>query len=147
MTTDTLTVELSGAPMGKERVRFVKTTGRTFTPERTLTFEARLAHAAQIAMAGRALFEGPLTMIVEAFMPIAASKPKKWRAAALAGAERPTKKPDWDNIGKIVSDALNLIVYQDDAQIVDGRTLKWFSANPRVVVTITSLKPQEGVFA
>ena len=27
----------------------------------------------------------------------------------------PTKKPDWDNIGKIVSDALNKFAYKDDS--------------------------------
>lgn len=142
---DSLTITLAGPPMGKERVRVTKT-GRAYTPERTLNFEARLAHAAQQAMAGRPLYDGPLSVVVEAFMPIAASKPKKFQAAALSGQERPTKKPDWDNVGKLL-DALNLIVWQDDAQIVDGRVIKWYSQLPRLVVTVTPLKQQEGVFA
>ncbi len=144
---DSLTITLAGPPMGKERVRFQRATGRTYTPERTLNFEARLAHAAQQVMGNRPLLEGPLTLIVEAYMPIPASKPRKWRESALTGIERPTKKPDFDNIGKICSDALNLIVYGDDAQIVDGRVIKWFSAAPRTVVTVAPLKQTEGVFS
>ena len=139
MSIDSLTFTLAGPPMGKERVRVTRT-GRAYTPERTLNFEARLAHAAQLAMGNRPLFEGPLAVVVEAFMPIAESKPKKWRAAALVGSIRPTKKPDWDNVGKML-DALNLIVWQDDAQIVDGRVIKWFSGSPRTVVTVQQMQP------
>lgn len=32
--------------------------------------------------------------------------------------------PDWDNLGKIVSDALNGVAYADDRQIADGRVIK-----------------------
>ena len=49
---------------------------------------------------------------------------------------RPMKKPDFDNFGKIVCDSLNDIAYHDDAQIVDAQVRKFFSDDPRVVVTI-----------
>lgn len=147
MSSDNLTITLAGPPMGKERVRFQRATGRTYTPERTLTYEARVAHAGQIAMQGRPLLDGPLAVIVEAYFPVPESKPKKWKQDALAGVIRPTKKPDFDNVGKICADALNLIVWTDDAQIVDGRVLKWYSATPRTVVTVQPLKQPEGVFA
>lgn len=49
---------------------------------------------------------------------------------------RPTKKPDFDNIGKVICDALNKIAYRDDSQIVDAQVRKFYSDRPRVVVTI-----------
>ena len=49
---------------------------------------------------------------------------------------RPMKKPDNDNIVKVVQDALNQIAYRDDVQIVDCQLRKFYSENPRVVVTI-----------
>lgn len=49
---------------------------------------------------------------------------------------RPTKKPDWDNIGKIVCDALNKTAFHDDAQIVDGSVIKCYSEQPRIEVEI-----------
>jgi len=145
MTTDGIAFELSGTPMGKERVRLTKG-GHAYTPERTVNFEARLAYAAQQSMGQRPLFDGPLLVVVEAFLPIAKSKPKRFHAAALTGQIRPTKKPDWDNVGKML-DALNLIVWTDDAQIVDGRVIKWYSARPRLVVTVRQINTEEGVFS
>lgn len=144
MESNIVRIELAGAPMGKERVRVTRT-GHAYTPERTVNYESRLALAAQQVMNGRPLLEGPLIVIVEAYMPVAVSKPKKWQAAALSGQIRPTKKPDWDNFGKIL-DALNLVVWADDAQIVDGRVTKWFSARPRMVVMVRRINQEEGVF-
>lgn len=146
MTEDTIVIVLAGAPMGKERVRMTRQ-GHAYTPERTVNYESRLALAAQQAMAGRALLDGPLEVSVEAHMPVAESKPKKWRAAALAGEIRPVKKPDWDNFGKIL-DALNLVVWVDDSQIVEGRVRKFYSDQPRMEIHVRPLQPQptSGVF-
>lgn len=137
-------IELAGAPLGKERVRVTRA-GHAYTPERTVNYESRLALAAQRAMEGRAPLGGPLKVDVTAYMPIADSKPKKWKAAALTGGERPTKKPDWDNFGKIL-DALNLIVWTDDAQIVDGRVQKFYSDRPRMEILVRPVEPTGGIF-
>jgi Holliday junction resolvase RusA-like endonuclease len=131
--------------MGKERVRFSRATGRTYTPERTVSYEGRLALAAQTAMDGRDLFDGPLFVEVTAYMPVAESKPKKWKAAALSGEIRPTKKPDWDNFGKIL-DALNLVVWVDDSQIVEGRVRKFYSDRPRMEIRVIAAPPEGGLF-
>lgn len=131
-------IVLAGAPMGKERVRFVKATGRTFTPERTVNYESRLALAAQNVMAGRPLFEGALRVDIVAFMPVAVSKPRKWQADALSGAIRPTKKPDWDNVGKIL-DALNMVVWIDDSQIVEGQIYKFYSDKPMMAIRVSPI--------
>ena len=49
---------------------------------------------------------------------------------------RPTKKPDADNVVKIICDSLNKIAYYDDAQIVDVYFHKYYSENPRTLVVI-----------
>ena len=49
---------------------------------------------------------------------------------------RPTKKPDWDNIGKIICDSLNKVAYRDDSVVVDAQVRKFYSENPRVDVSI-----------
>ena len=54
----------------------------------------------------------------------------------VAGDIRPTKTPDYDNIGKIISDALNGVAYRDDAQIVEANISKYYSNLPRVEVMI-----------
>lgn len=129
---------LAGVPVGKGRPRFVKSTGRAFTPEKTVRFEDRLSIVAQEAMGGRAPLTGPLDVEIEIRMPIPLSKPKRWREAALAGLIRPTKKPDWDNFGKM-TDAMNMIVWVDDAQIVDGRVKKIYHEAPAFVARVREL--------
>lgn len=138
-------ITVAGPPMGKERVRFVKATGRTFTPERTVNYEGRIALAGQQAMAGRPLFEGPLEVEFEAHVPIAASKPQKWKASALLARVFPVKKPDMDNVIKAASDGLNMIVWVDDSQITTLKAIKRYSDRPRLEIRV---RPQaEGIFA
>jgi Holliday junction resolvase RusA-like endonuclease len=140
---DAIEFVLAGPPRGKERVK-QGAAGHSYTPERTVTYEGRLAYAAQIAMDGRPPLDGPLVLDVRMFFPVPASWPQKRRAAALSGKERPTVKPDWDNGGKL-TDALNLIVWIDDKQVVDGRVRKFYSDRPRTEVRI---RPEitEGIF-
>lgn len=131
-------IYLAGVPVGKGRPRFVKSTGRAFTPEKTVRFEDRLSIVAQEAMGGRSPLTGPLDVEIEIRMPVPLSKPKRWREAALAGLIRPTKKPDWDNFGKM-TDAMNMIVWVDDAQIVDGRVKKIYHEAPAFVARVREI--------
>lgn len=126
---------LSGAPRGKERVK-TAADGHAYTPERTVSFEGRLAYAAQIAMDGRPPLDGPLILDVRMYMAVPVSKNRKFREAALRGEIRPTVKPDWDNGGKL-TDSLNLIVWIDDKQVVDGRVRKFYSDRPRTEVRVS----------
>ena len=83
--------------------------------------------------------EGALKADLNIYMSIPKSTSKKKRAMMLAGEIRPEKKPDNDNIEKIIFDSLNKIAYHDDASIVDNRTCKWYSDDPRVEVTLEEI--------
>lgn len=50
------------------------------------------------------------------------------------GAERPVKKPDWDNIGKKYCDMYNANVWLDDILTIDGAVHKYYSILPRVEI-------------
>lgn len=140
---------LAGEPRGKGRPRIsvtrsenpaAPTFARAYTPAKTRHYEAALQFAAQQAMeaSGLAPLEGPLRLVMIAVFGIPASWSKRKRADALAGILRPTKKPDADNCMKC-ADALNGVVFRDDAQIVDAQVLKWFGPVPQLEVTITEL--------
>jgi Holliday junction resolvase RusA-like endonuclease len=137
-------IVLLGAPRGKERPRLTKA-GHVYTPEKTRDYEAALKYAAKEAMGDRPPLDGPLQIDMIVNMPIARSWPKKRQEAARAGRERPTKKPDYDNFAKVV-DALNLVVWIDDAQVVDGRIQKFYSDKPGMHITVRPLQPTEGIF-
>ena len=64
---------------------------------------------------------------------------KKKRKLVEEGILRPTKKPDWDNIGKIVSDSLNQIAYKDDAQVVSVNFEKFYGEKPYIKVILENI--------
>lgn len=49
---------------------------------------------------------------------------------------RPLKKADADNVIKVYLDALNKLAYHDDVQVVDLQIRRFYSRDPRVVVTL-----------
>jgi Holliday junction resolvase RusA-like endonuclease len=105
--------------------------------KKSATYEGMLRYAAQQAMAGRAPLDGALLLEVLAELPIPASWSKKHQRDAAAGLIRPTTRSaaDLDNIIKSV-DALNEVVWRDDAQIVSIRALKVYSTRPRLVLIV-----------
>lgn len=124
-----ISIVVLGKPVPKGRPRFNRETGRAYTPAKTASFEAQLKYAAQQAMGDRPPLEGALSLEMDVVVPIPASWPKKKQEAARSGALLPTSKPDWDNYGKTV-DALNLVVWMDDGQVVDGRVRKRYGDKP-----------------
>ena len=69
--------------------------------------------------------------------------PKSWskikQMAARANKIRPVSRPDTDNILKIVKDALNGVLWKDDAQVVSDKVEKFYSQEPRLVVSVEYL--------
>lgn len=145
-----LVIRLAEQPLGKARprARIVKPRHgphfvSLYTDGPTRRFEARLRAAALHAMGGSHPLEGPLAVTVWAYMTIPASWSLKKQRAAYEGDIRPTGKPDDDNLGKLARDALNTTrklgpgVWLDDAQIVDGRTIKLYARrNPGLIIEI-----------
>lgn len=134
-----ITFEIPGDPVAKARPRAAMVGGhaRLYTPAKTEKYEARVAIFGQQAMAGRPPMEGAVALTVHAFFPIPPSWPKKRQAAARAGTEMHTKKPDLDNVVKAIKDGLNGITWVDDSQVAVYRECrKSFSDTPRVLVVI-----------
>lgn len=49
------------------------------------------------------------------------------RLACEHNINRPDKKPDIDNVLKVVLDALNKVAYEDDKQVIEVICRKWYS--------------------
>ena len=130
---------IHGEAKGKGRPRFTKQ-GRTYTPEATANYE-NFVKIEYINQCKEDRFEKgvELAMEITAYFGIPESKPKKQKQLMRDGVIRPTKKPDMDNIIKIIADSLNGIAYYDDSQIVDTTIRKFYSDEPRVVVKIADI--------
>lgn len=140
-----ITFEIPGDPVAKARPRAAMVGGhaRLYTPAKTEKYEARVAVFGQQAMAGRLPMDGAVALSVTALFPIPPSWPKKRQAAARAGTELHTKKPDLDNVIKAIKDGLNGIVWGDDSQVAVLRECrKAYSDTPRVIVHVESAMAQ-----
>jgi Holliday junction resolvase RusA-like endonuclease len=130
---------------GRAKSRIVAPRGKKpfvshYTPAKTRNFETSITFQAQAAMENiGAPFEGCVRVLIVSVHVVPASWSSAKRAKALAGILRPNVKPDFDNIGKLVCDAMNGIVYLDDKQVVDGRVVKWYGPIPMMEVTVTPL--------
>ena len=65
--------------------------------------------------------------------------PKSWskkKQKEVEGLYR-AKNPDVDNIFKIYADAMNGYIYKDDRQIVRGQVVKYYSMEPKTVITVS----------
>lgn len=131
-----IVIELPGDPKGKGRPRFVRSTGRVYTPSETRKYENALRAVAERVMGRLPPIEGPLSVVVEAFFPIPESWSRlKWDRA-VRGAILPTTRPDADNLMKVV-DSLNGVVWHDDRQIVTATIKKRYSNKPALIIRIT----------
>lgn len=129
-----------GEPKGKGRPRFCRNTGHAITPKDTVNYET-LVKMEYTQACGEQIFpnDAMLDMRIKAYYSIPKSASKKRHAAMLSGDIRPTKKPDMDNVIKIIADSLNKIAYRDDTQIVDCQVRKFYSEKPRVEVMIQTI--------
>lgn len=137
----TLAFTIPGEPRGKGRPRIVKIRGfsRMATDAQTASYENLVALAAQQALGGREPLDGPLAMSVAVKLAPAASASRKGRTAMLTGEQRPTKKPDLDNVVKAVLDGCNAVAFRDDALVVELTARKLYAELPGVDVVITRL--------
>lgn len=137
---------IPGEPVGKGRARIVtnKYTGKAHgvTPHKSVTYENHVK--LMFCNAGHKPtdeeYKGEIQITVECFYGIPKSKSKKEKALMLSGDILPTKKPDVDNVLKIICDSLNGIAYHDDSQIVLACIEKRYSELPEVKVTLNYLK-------
>lgn len=132
--------EIEGKIKGKGRPRFSNYGGfvKTYTPADTASYENLIKVQFRITC-GKWYSEMPLKMKITAIHGIPKSTSKKDRARMLSGELKPTKKPDFDNICKIICDALNGIAYKDDTQVVELKMQKAYGELEKVIVEIEEL--------
>lgn len=131
-------VIISGEPKGKGRPRMSTKTGRTYTPKDTAMYENRvvLEYEAQCNIKHK----GEIIAEIIAYYTIPKSASKTKHKQMVDGSIRPTKKPDADNVAKIILDSLNKIAFDDDSQVVDLSVKKFYSEQPRVELIISEVK-------
>ena len=126
---------IEGEPTGKGRPRHGKY--KTYTPHKTKAVENNIAYFYKVNIGH--YFEGYVKIKLDLYYSIAKSDSKKKKLMKLNNELRPNKKPDIDNVVKLVADALNEVAYKDDTQIIELECRKFYSDIPRIEITIEDL--------
>jgi Holliday junction resolvase RusA-like endonuclease len=126
---------IPGEPVAKGRGRATRT-GRVFAPAKTRKAEQTLAGRAMALLADRTdlPLQGPLR--VEAVFT--RTRPKSWSRRKAEETPHPTSKPDVDNLLKLAKDALNGVVWVDDAQVVVVTARKAWGEAPSTHIIVTT---------
>lgn len=133
--------EIEGAPVGKSRPKFSTLNGfaRAVKVEADITYENMVKLMFKLNKPeDYDLFDKPVSVRIEAYFPVPKSFSNKRAGKALVGEIVPTKKPDADNIAKIICDALNGVAYMDDTQVIELTVVKKYAREPKVKVSISA---------
>ena len=135
--------EVPGEPQGKGRPRFANngkyTTVRT--PDKTIVYENLVVVEYKTKYRDFRFPDNiPLRMKIEAYYQIPKATSKKKCSEMMNAKILPTKKPDVDNILKVIADSLNNIAYRDDSQIAEVVCKKVYSISPKVIVEIEEIE-------
>ena len=124
-------IVVEGTIRGKQRPQFKKKTGKAFTPNQTINYENWIKQC-YIEQSNK-LLQGAIRARIEIYYSVPKSYSKRKIEAIKDGTDYPMKKPDSDNVAKIVLDSLNKIAYDDDKQVVELTILKrWTFGNERI---------------
>jgi Holliday junction resolvase RusA-like endonuclease len=132
-----IALTIPGEPQGKQRPRVSKF--GTYTPKKTVNYETYIKELFAIKYPNFIPLEGPLKMELYIYVLIPSSASKKKIRLMENGELLPTKRPDVDNIEKLVFDALEKLAYKNDSQICRVTKIKDYSRRPRLEITILEL--------
>ena len=142
-------VEVPGEPRAKGSFRIFRAgNGRPIVAKdspKTYLWESAVSLAAQVAMAGRPILEGPLAVVLEFALqrPVSHLCP---RGGALRRGKPilPQGKPDIDKLARSTLDALAGIVFGDDSQVVSLAATKRYTAPGEPPGCRIEVRPAEG---
>lgn len=139
-----------GPPQGKARARTVRGfygESKTYTPAKTVIYEGLIRGCFREAARSprEPVFRKgvPVRIRIEAYYRPPVRTTKKDYALIQAGKKFPTRKPDLDNVVKAVCDALNRIAYNDDSQVVEIISAKYFSQDEGLRISVSSALEEE----
>ncbi len=110
---------------------------RRYTDPKMGAYQAHIRGSAKMdgALPEKPL-DGPLAVALDVAIGIPKSWSKRKQEQALTGALLPTSTPDLDNVQKQLGDALNGVLWVDDAQIVNWQASKRYGLAPGVWVRV-----------
>lgn len=132
------TFEIEPVPQLRPRVSSLGGYVRVYDPPKVKNFK-RILRSLAVNQYARPPLIGPLSVSLTFYRPVQRSISKAERERRLSNQSKPVVKPDTDNYIKSTLDALNGVLWHDDAQIVKITGEKRYSENGKIVITVTQL--------
>jgi Holliday junction resolvase RusA-like endonuclease len=137
---DPICFTVPGIPIAqpRQRHRVVNGHAQNYTPAKSPVN----VYKAAIQLAAKEAFTNPWPHSVSIRLKVLAVFPRPKSRTTKRGPNRRyphTSRPDWDNIGKAISDCLNGVIWHDDAQICEVEVKKVVAAadeSPRTEIEI-----------
>ena len=128
--------EVPGTIVGKERPRVNTYTLTVYTPNKTKDYENLIVQYFYINYPGAQILDGRISIEIIAYMKIPKGTSKAKFEEMITNKISPIKKPDADNIGKVVLDALNKVAFKDDNQVSKIMIEKRYGEEEKIEITV-----------
>lgn len=130
-------VNIDPQPWQRPKTRVINGFVKHYSPVKTKKYENQIADA-YMQIKDAPFFENdiPLRVAIHFDMPVPKSTSKTKAKMMIEGSIRHLKRPDVDNMGKAVLDALNGIAWADDAQITALNLRKRYATHGLIWVHI-----------
>ena len=128
--------EVPGMIVGKERPRVNTYTLTVYTPNKTKDYENLIVQYFYINYPGAQILDGRISIEIIAYMKIPKSTSKAKFEEMITNKISPIKKPDADNIGKVVLDALNKVAFKDDNQVSKIMVEKRYGEEEKIEIKV-----------
>ena len=128
--------EVPGKVIGKGRPRLNTYSGIVYTPTKTKDYETLVEQYFLLKYPKFKVFEGRIKVSIIAYFAIPKVTKKSDINEMLDNNISPTKKPDIDNIVKVVLDSMNKFAFKDDNQITKLEVEKKYSIEDKIYIKI-----------
>lgn len=129
------TFDIEPTPQLRPRVSSRGGYVRVYDPPKVANFK-RILRSLAVNQYARPPLIGPLSVSLTFYRPVQKSISQSERERRLSNESKPVVKPDTDNYIKSTLDALNGVLWHDDAQIVKITGEKRYSDHPKITVSV-----------
>jgi Holliday junction resolvase RusA-like endonuclease len=141
-----LTFRILGTPGHKQSARFTSIGGkiRSFQPNEVVKNQNTIKSVIMGQLPENFIpYGGPIKVTYDfIYMPLKSFSKKLLNRIESGEVIYKTTKPDTDNLIKMHKDAMNNMVYIDDAQVCVERPSKYFGINPMTIITVYFIPKQ-----
>lgn len=128
--------EVPSKIIGKGRPRLNSYTGKVYTPTRTKDYESLVEQYFLLKYPRYKTVEGRAKVQITAYFEVPKSTSKSIKEQMLGKSISPIKKPDIDNIVKVVLDSMNKFAFKDDTQITKIEVEKVYGVEEKLYIKI-----------